>query len=95
MFAAYHEKNQTANEIIPACALLIANGGFLLVFSTRRYLQVVSALRQDRFLVDTRGTLAAVFLTAVSTVTSLSLALQVQLRSTTRNEKDESKETRQ
>jgi uncharacterized membrane protein YidH (DUF202 family) len=82
LFAASHrqsDSNEIPINIVPACALLIANGGFLLVFATRRYLTVVSALRQGRFLVDTRGPLTAVLLTGISTVTSLGLALHVEV----------------
>ena len=66
--------------IYPAAALLVGNGAGLLVFATRRYLRTVSLLRQDQFLVDTRGTLLAVLGTALSTLTSLGLVVQAQQR---------------
>jgi uncharacterized membrane protein YidH (DUF202 family) len=90
LFAAYHRQSDNITEEVPinivqASALLIANGGFLLVFATRRYLTVVSALKQGRFLVDTRGPLTAVLLTSISTVTSLGLALPAEVASNHRN----------
>jgi uncharacterized membrane protein YidH (DUF202 family) len=92
LFAAYNRYSNTPDKIVPACALLIANGGFLLIFSTKRYLMVVSALQKDKFLVDTRGTLAAVLVTSISTATSLGLALQAELTSET--SKDEQKDVK-
>ena len=75
-----HHLTTMKNKIVPACALLIANGGFLLIFATRRYLTLVSALRRDQYIVDTRGTLMAILITSISTVTSLGLAFKAQIQ---------------
>ena len=94
MFAAYHRYNDAEDydlnadkghirlpteQIYPASALLVANGAFLLVFATRRYLQTVAALTKEKFPIDTRGTLMAVVATASSTLTSLGLVLQANV----------------
>lgn len=84
MFAAYHRYATSKNDeerfyqqehIYPASALLVSNGAFLLLFATRRYLRTIHWLMQDKFPVDTRGTLLAILVTATSTVTSLGLVL--------------------
>lgn len=39
LFAAYHRHETVIQEdVVPACALLVANGTFLLAFATRRYM---------------------------------------------------------
>ena len=78
--------------IYPASALLVGNGAFLLGFATRRYLRTVTLLQNDKFLVDTRGTLFAVMMTAFSTLTSLCMVMQSELqfeKPTTRGSKRE------
>lgn len=50
------ERTQTScsRKIIPACALQMANGAYiyLLIFATRRYLHVISALQKSKFPID-------------------------------------------
>ena len=85
MLAAYHRYQHNNEEdgdqfyqqkhIYPASALLVANGAFLLVFATRRYLRTIHWLMQDKFPIDTQGTLLAILVTATSTVSSLGLVL--------------------
>ena len=98
MFAAYHRYgNDSLEPNYPASGLLVANGAFLLAFATRRYLKTVAALTQDKFPIDTRGTLLAVLVTATSTITSLSLIIQDELESYGGNgskEKDAKAETK-
>lgn len=91
LFAAYHRKasenidsldaeyDTIWSRIVPACGLLIGNGAFLLVFATRRYLTVISALRNNQFVIDIRGTLTAVGCTAVSSIMSLGLMASAEL----------------
>lgn len=70
--AAYHRQDAAlAPSVLPASALLIGNGAFLLAFATRRYYQVLSALRRDMFPINTLDTIAAVFITSANTVISL------------------------
>jgi uncharacterized membrane protein YidH (DUF202 family) len=80
MFAAYHRYDEglPKEEIYPASALLVGNGVFLLLFATRRYLRMVSLLTQDKFPIDTRGTLLSILVTATSTVASLGLVLNAE-----------------
>lgn len=78
--AAYHRQDETlAPAIMPAAALLIGNGAFLLLFATRRYYTVLHALRRHKFVINTNGTLGAVFLTSINTVLSLGIVWQVEL----------------
>jgi hypothetical protein len=43
LFTAYHKHSSVEQrDIAPACGLLIANGSFLLLFATRRYVMVCS-----------------------------------------------------
>lgn len=77
--AAYHRQEghdprgtaPTSAAIMPAAALLIGNGTFLLLFATRRYYTVLEALRRNKFLINTYDTLLAVAFTSVNTVASL------------------------
>eukprot|EP00934_Nitzschia_sp_Nitz4_P007030 Nitzschia sp. Nitz4//scaffold60_size111251//50543//51223//NITZ4_004149-RA/size111251-exonerate_protein2genome-gene-0.59-mRNA-1//1//CDS//3329555570//7020//frame0 len=80
LLAAYPrpQQQQQQQQQQRAAALLVANGAFLLTFATRRYLGCIQHLLQDQFLVDTRGALVAVLVTAVSTVTSLGLVLRAE-----------------
>jgi uncharacterized membrane protein YidH (DUF202 family) len=68
-------------HIYPASALLVVNGAFLLTFATRRYLRTVHYLMQDKFVLDTRGTMMAIVVTASSTLTSLGLVLRAEIQS--------------
>ena len=78
--AAYHRQDATlAPGIMPAAALLIGNGAFLLLFATRRYYTVLHALRHHKFVINTNETLGAVFLTSINTVLSLGIVWQVEL----------------
>jgi uncharacterized membrane protein YidH (DUF202 family) len=78
--AAYHRQDQTlAPEIVPAAALLIGNGSFLLFFATRRYYTQLSALRQNKFLINTYDTLLAVGFTSLNTVASLLIVWRAEL----------------
>ena len=75
--AAYHREHAAlAPSIMPASALLIGNGAYLLLFATRRYWLVINALRRDKFPLHTVGTLLAVFVTSVNTVVSLAIVAQ-------------------
>lgn len=67
----------------------MANGAFLLVFATRRYLVVIRALQAHKFPIDIRGTLTAVVLTAASTMTSLSLMVSAEVMMSNDNGKRE------
>jgi uncharacterized membrane protein YidH (DUF202 family) len=81
MFAAYHRQDDAPPmeaQIIPACLLLMGNGAFLLLFATRRYIRVVQHLQSNRFPIDTKGTLLAVFWTAATTVTSMGLVVHAE-----------------
>jgi uncharacterized membrane protein YidH (DUF202 family) len=81
--AAYHREHAAlAPSIMPASALLIGNGAFLLLFATRRYWLVINALRRDKFPVHTVGTLLAVFVTSVNTVVSLAVIARAELEAT-------------
>jgi len=73
------DNNLLLLRIVPACSLLMGNGAFLLVFATRRYLTLISALQNHKFIIDIRGTLGAVVLTAASTVTSLGLVASAEM----------------
>ena len=95
LFAAYHRQHDHQDstqrrrlcpdhalqyDIVPAVLLLLGNGAYLLVFSTQRYLRVISLLvEKGQFPIDTRGTMKAVLLTAMSTLSSLSLVLYAEL----------------
>jgi uncharacterized membrane protein YidH (DUF202 family) len=81
--AAYHREHAAlAPSIMPASAFLIGNGAFLLLFATRRYWLVIAALRRDKFPVHTVGTLLAVFVTSVNTVTALAIVARAELAET-------------
>lgn len=71
------------NKILPASGLLIANGALLLAFATRRYWSVLSALRRDKFPINTRDTLIAVFMTATNTMASLVIVWRAEQESRT------------
>ena len=78
--AAYHRQDERlAPAIMPASALLIGNGAFLLLFATRRYYTVLNALRQNKFLINTHDTLLAVGFTSFNTLASLGIVWQVEL----------------
>jgi uncharacterized membrane protein YidH (DUF202 family) len=77
--AAYHRQDQRlAPAILPASALLMGNGAFLLLFATRRYYTVLEALRRDKFVINTFDTLFAVGLTSVTTVASLAIVWRAE-----------------
>jgi uncharacterized membrane protein YidH (DUF202 family) len=81
--AAYHREHAALTpSIMPASALLIGNGAFLLLFATRRYWLVIAALKRDKFPVHTVGTLVAVFVTSVNTVASLVIVARAELAAT-------------
>jgi uncharacterized membrane protein YidH (DUF202 family) len=81
--AAYHREHAAlAPSIMPASALLISNGAYLLIFATRRYWLVISALRRDKFPMHTAGTLVAVFVTSVNTLASLAIVARAELVAT-------------
>ena len=73
--SSYENKNNYYRHYwIPiAAGLLVGNGGFLLIFATRRYIQTTWLLRQNKFLCDPHGTLGAVLVTATSTLVSMGL----------------------
>ena len=86
MFAAYHEVSAPSGirtEVILPSGVLIANGTFLLLFATRRYVKVCQALQSNTFPLDTRGTFFAIGVTALGTVTSLGLVLNTELNKKT------------
>jgi len=69
--AAYHKQGLTTEMILPASALLIGNGAFLLLFATRRYGQAIAALQKNEFPVNAASTLIAVVVTSINTMASL------------------------
>ena len=77
MFAAYHQEptNGIETDVILPSGILVANGTFLLLFATRRYVQVCQTLQHNKFPLDTRGTFGAIVVTSVGTLTSLGLVL--------------------
>jgi uncharacterized membrane protein YidH (DUF202 family) len=78
--AAYHREHAAlAPSIMPASALLIGNGAYLLLFATRRYWLVIAALRRDKFPLHTVGTLFAVFVTSVNTVAALAIVARAEM----------------
>lgn len=77
--AAYHREHaDLAPQILPASALLIGNGTFLLLFATRRYMAVLAALQRDKFPIQTTGTLWAVAVTAANTVAALAIVARAE-----------------
>jgi uncharacterized membrane protein YidH (DUF202 family) len=67
------------DEVLPACAILIANGIFLLGFATRRYVAVVNALQyHNSFPIHVGGTLLAVMTTAAGTLSSLAIVARAR-----------------
>ena len=66
-----------------ASALLVANGSFLLLFATRRYVRTIELLNKHQFPIDIRGTLLAVCVTASSTVASLGLVVDEEYQRNT------------
>lgn len=77
-----------ARQVLPASALLIANGAFLLAFATRRYAAVLSALKRDMFPIDARGTLMAIVFTSVNTIASLAIVCSAESASRKANRDD-------
>lgn len=63
-----HFASLAPNRILPACALLWANGAGLLGFSTYRYFTVQDSLIKGKFLVAKGGLTSMILATAVSTV---------------------------
>jgi uncharacterized membrane protein YidH (DUF202 family) len=81
--AAYHREHAAlAPSIMPASALLIGNGAYLLLFATRRYWLVIAALRRDKFPMHTVGALVAVLVTSVNTVAALAIVARAELVAT-------------
>jgi uncharacterized membrane protein YidH (DUF202 family) len=81
--AAYHREHAALTpSIMPASALLIGNGAYLLLFATRRYWLVIAALRRNKFPMHTTGTLVAVLVTSVNTVASLAIVARAELLAT-------------
>ena len=70
-------------DIALPSGILICNGAFLLLFATRRYMKVVNALQSSDklFPIDTKGTLMAIIITAIGTITSLGLIVKTELSS--------------
>ena len=70
-------------DIALPSGILICNGAFLLLFATRRYMTVVKALQSSDklFPIDTKGTLMAIIITAIGTITSLGLIVKTELSS--------------
>ena len=87
--AAYHRQDRKlAPEIAPAATLLIGNGSFLLLFATRRYYTQLSALRQNKFLINTYDTLLAVGFTSLNTIASLIIVWRAEWKKTSDDEKE-------
>lgn len=79
LFAAYHQGETSLRyDIVPSSAILIGNGGFLLVFCTRRYHYVIKSLQLDQFPLQTPFT--AIALTVVSTISSLMLLARAEFQ---------------
>ena len=80
LFAAYHEDPMVLEQIVPACGLLVTNGSYLLVFATRRYLSIIQAMQtHNKFPINAGGTLTAVFVTAVGTISSLIIVARAEV----------------
>ena len=80
----HQQQQQSINlrmDIVLPSGILICNGAFLLLFATRRYMKVVNALQSSDklFPIDTKGTLMAIIITAIGTITSLGLIVQTEL----------------
>jgi uncharacterized membrane protein YidH (DUF202 family) len=70
----YSEHNKTTVHpmlIAPAVALLIANGGAIVVFSTYRYMAVQNALRAGNFIINKSGLFSMVGGTGASTLAAV------------------------
>ena len=77
---ALEQEQALQYDIVPAVLLLLVNGGYLLVFATSRYLRVIKLLiDQGKFPIDTRGTMTAVVVTAISTLGSMGIVLHAEL----------------
>jgi uncharacterized membrane protein YidH (DUF202 family) len=85
--------NVRRREIAAPSFVLVANGAFLLVFATRRYVRVLKALlEKDQFPIDIPGTLAAIMVTAVGTISSLGLVAKAEMDSRQRQHKKQQKQ---
>jgi uncharacterized membrane protein YidH (DUF202 family) len=89
LFAAYHRHESVIQEdIVPACAVLLVNGSYLLLFATRRYLRVIDAIQNhNKFPINVGGTLTAVIVTAMGTLSSLALVARAEWKADTQNTK--------
>jgi uncharacterized membrane protein YidH (DUF202 family) len=89
LFAAYHRHESVIQEdIVPACAVLLINGSYLLLFATRRYLRVIDAIQNhNKFPVNVGGTLTAVIVTAVGTLSSMALVARAEWKTETNSSK--------
>ena len=92
---AYHrerqQQQQPSTPVLQASALLIANGGFLLAFATRRYWTVLKVLKNDRFPMNAASTLAAVCFTSVNTLAALAIVWKSEMESGDRKTESRSK----
>lgn len=78
LFAA-HNNDDIIHQVRPACAILLANGAFLLTFATRRYLAVINAIQHhSQFPIQIKGALFAVALTGLGTISSIGIVAQAK-----------------
>lgn len=76
--AYYRQDKERVVEIVPASALLIGNGAFLLAFAVHRYITILAALSRDLFPLHPYGTLTAVGITSLSTLSSLYIVWSIE-----------------
>uniref|UniRef100_A0A7S2YGL1 DUF202 domain-containing protein n=1 Tax=Entomoneis paludosa TaxID=265537 RepID=A0A7S2YGL1_9STRA len=87
--AAYHQqKAELAPTVLPASALLIGNGAFLLLFATRRYYAVISALKRNKFPINAFDTLGAIVITSINTIAALGIVWYVEMSHLNEQETD-------
>lgn len=81
LFAAYHqERAGIRSDIVLPAGILITNGTFLLLFATRRYVNVTQAIQSNMFPLHVGGTLGAILGSGLGTLTSLGLVLNTEMK---------------
>ena len=76
------DADMMVDKIFPACAILVLNGSFILGFATRRYVKLVSALKNNSSIlpIGSIEPLIAVAFTAIGTITSLFVVASARIR---------------
>ncbi|OEU23195.1 hypothetical protein FRACYDRAFT_143745, partial [Fragilariopsis cylindrus CCMP1102] len=84
LFATYHQHDETISKQKQnnACAILVLNGSFILGFATRRYVKLVSALKNNSSIlpIGSIEPLIAVAFTAIGTITSLFVVASARIK---------------